>query len=162
MTTREIRITAKDMERLRELIDDAKRGDPRKALELKGLESELDRAILVDDQEIPGDVVRMGSEAHLVDEDTGEEMICKLVFPGEADIRLPNATHVSGTVSGVVLNGRRDYTSSDGGGNRMMMYLYALNTNNPPRNIRLWLPDPADAMNRSLAPPAGMPGQRRV
>jgi len=86
MTTREIRITAKDMERLRELIDDAKRGDPRKALELKGLESELDRAILVKDQEIPGDVVRMGSEAHLVDEDTGEEMICKLVFPGEADI----------------------------------------------------------------------------
>ncbi len=86
MTAREIRITAKDMERLREMIDDAKRGDPRKALELKGLESELDRAILVDDQEIPGDVVRMGSEAHLVDEDTGEEMICKLVFPGEADI----------------------------------------------------------------------------
>ncbi|NLF38439.1 cadherin-like domain-containing protein [bacterium] len=81
-----------------------------------------------------------------------------LTWEGEADIRLPNATHVSGTVSGVVLNGRRDYTSSDGGGNRMMMYLYALNTNNPPRNIRLWLPDPADAMNRSLAPPAGQAG----
>lgn len=86
MSKREIRITARDMERLRELIDDAKRGDPRKAQELKDLEAELDRALLVADDEMPGDVVQMHSEAHLVDEDTGEEMICRLVFPGEADI----------------------------------------------------------------------------
>ncbi len=86
MVTREIRITSRDMERLRELIDDAKRGDPRKALELKDLEAELDRAILVPEAEMPEDVVRMHSEAHLVDEDTGEELICRLVFPGEADI----------------------------------------------------------------------------
>ncbi|NLF40628.1 hypothetical protein GX586_14380 [bacterium] len=81
-----------------------------------------------------------------------------LTWEGAADIRLPNATLVSGTYSGVVLNGRRDYLSSDGGGNRMMIHIYAINTNDPPRSIRLWLPHPADPMNRSLAPPAGMPG----
>ena len=86
MITREIRITAQDMERLRELIEDATRGDPRKAQELRGLSAELDRAIVVDDGAIPEDVVRMNSEAHLVDLDTGEEIICRLVFPGEADI----------------------------------------------------------------------------
>jgi len=86
MVAREIRITARDMERLRELIEDATRGDPRRALELKDLEAELDRATLVPDDQIPADVVRMHSEAHLVDEDTGEELICQLVFPGEADI----------------------------------------------------------------------------
>ncbi len=86
MTNREIRITASDMERLRELIEDAKRGDPRKAMELKDLEAELDRAILVPDGHMPSDVVQMHSEAHLVDEDTGEEIVCELVFPGEADI----------------------------------------------------------------------------
>ncbi len=86
MSTREIRITAQDMERLRELIEDATRGDPRKALELKGLVAELDRAIVVEDGDIPKDVVRMNSEAHLVDLDTDEEIVCRLVFPGEADI----------------------------------------------------------------------------
>jgi len=86
MTEREIRITASDMERLRELIEDAKRGDPRKAMELKGLEGELDRAILMSEQEIPKDGVRMNSEAHLIDVETGEEITCRLVFPAEADI----------------------------------------------------------------------------
>lgn len=86
MVNREIRITFSDMERLRELIDEAKRGDPRRAMELKDLEAELDRAILIPDGEMPGDVVQMHSEAYLVDEDTGEELICQLVFPGEADI----------------------------------------------------------------------------
>lgn len=83
---REIRITERDMERLRELIDKAKRGDPRKAAELKDLEGELARATVVEDAFMPADVVRMHSEAHLVDEDTGEELVCRLVFPGEADI----------------------------------------------------------------------------
>jgi regulator of nucleoside diphosphate kinase len=74
------------MERLRELIEDATRSDPRKAIELKDLIAELDRAIVVEDGDIPEDVVRMNSEAHLVDLDTDEEIVCRLAFPGEADI----------------------------------------------------------------------------
>ncbi|NLF38440.1 cadherin-like domain-containing protein [bacterium] len=80
-----------------------------------------------------------------------------LMWQGEADIRLQNATFVSGTVTGVVLDGRREYLNSDAAGNRMMVYIYAINSNNPPRNIRLWVPDPADPMNKSLAPAAGQP-----
>ncbi len=83
---REIKITARDMERLRALIDDTTRRDPRKSAEFRSLEAELDRATLVADDKIPGDVITMNSEAWLVDLNSGEEMICRLVFPGQADI----------------------------------------------------------------------------
>jgi hypothetical protein len=80
-----------------------------------------------------------------------------LMWEGEADIRLPYATLVSGSVSGVELDGRREYRSVDGAGTRMITYIYAINTNNPPRKIRLWLPDPSDPDNKSLAPEPGQP-----
>jgi regulator of nucleoside diphosphate kinase len=85
-TAREIRITARDMAQLRKFIEDLTWDDPRKRSELKDLEAELDRAVLVDDAHVPADVITMHSEARLVDEETGEEMVCKLVFPDEADI----------------------------------------------------------------------------
>jgi len=84
--TREIRITLHDMERLKQLIEDAKLEDPRKKAELRSLEAELERAMVMPDDQIPQDVITMNSEVLLVDLDSGEEMICKLVFPGEADI----------------------------------------------------------------------------
>lgn len=84
--TREIRITARDMELLEKLIDDATRGNPRKTAALVSLEAELERAMLMPDHEVPDDVITINSEALLVDLDTGEEMICKLVLPGQADI----------------------------------------------------------------------------
>jgi len=81
-----------------------------------------------------------------------------LMWEGEADIRLgTGATLVSGTTSGVELNGRREYHINDGSGSKMMVRVWGMNTNNPPRNIRLWLPDPADRQNRSMAPEAGAP-----
>lgn len=86
MSAREIRMIERDMARLRELIEDARRGDPRKAAELRDLEGELDRATVVPEAEMPADVVRMQSEARLVDAETGEELTCQLVFPAEADI----------------------------------------------------------------------------
>ena len=88
MTAREIRMTERDMVQLRELVEEAKRGDPRKAAELRHLEGELDRAIVLADEDMPGDVVRMRSEVQLVDAETGEKLTCRLVFPAEADIDL--------------------------------------------------------------------------
>lgn len=85
-TERTIWITTRDMECLKKLLEDVPRSDLRRKNELKDLEAELDRAILVPDQEVPVDVITMNSEALLVDLDTGEELICKLVFPGQADI----------------------------------------------------------------------------
>lgn len=108
MVTRDIRITQRDMERLRELIDEAKRGDPRKAAELCDLEAELDRAILTAEEELPDDVIRMNSEALLVDVETGEEMWCRLVFPGDADI-----AHMRVSVLAPVGKGMLGYRAGD-------------------------------------------------
>ncbi len=85
-TARPIWITTRDMRRLKKLIEDVPPRDLRKKAELRDLEAELDRAIVVPDQGVPGDVITMNSEALLVDLDSGEELICKLVFPGQADI----------------------------------------------------------------------------
>lgn len=85
-TARPIWITTHDMHRLKKLIEDIPPRDLRKRAELKDLEAELDRAIVVPDREVPVDVITMNSEALLVDLDSGEELVCKLVFPGQADI----------------------------------------------------------------------------
>ncbi len=74
------------MKRLRELIVEARRLDRRGNEYLEGLEGELSRGIIVAPADIPPDVVTMNSRVVLVDLDTGEEMVCTLVFPNEADM----------------------------------------------------------------------------
>ncbi len=86
MEERTIYITEFDMKRLRELIVEAKRLDRRGSEYLESLEGELSRGILVAPQDVPPDVVTMNSRVNLVDLDTGEEMVCTLVFPNEADV----------------------------------------------------------------------------
>ena len=86
MEERTIYITEYDMKRLRELIVEAKRLDRRGSEYLESLEGELARGKLVAPTDIPPDVVTMNSRVDLVDLDTGEEMVCTLVFPNEADM----------------------------------------------------------------------------
>lgn len=86
MDTRTIYITEFDMERLRTLLDDAKRLDRHGNEYLDSLELELSRAQVVAPAAVPADVVTMNSRVHLQDLDTQEEMIMTLVFPGDADI----------------------------------------------------------------------------
>jgi regulator of nucleoside diphosphate kinase len=86
METRTIYITQYDMERLKGLIDEAKRQDQRKNEYLESLEAELAHCQLVTSTEVPPDVVTMNSKACLVDLDTQEEMVYTLVFPQDADI----------------------------------------------------------------------------
>ena len=86
MEERTIYITEYDMKRLRDLIVEAKRLDRRGSEYLEGLEGELARGIVVAPTDIPPDVVTMNSRVDLVDLDTGEEMVCTLVFPSEADV----------------------------------------------------------------------------
>jgi regulator of nucleoside diphosphate kinase len=86
MEERTIYITEFDMKRLRELIVEAKRLDRRGNEYLESLEGELSRGILVAPTDVPPDVVTMNSRVNLVDLDTGEEMVCTLVFPNEADV----------------------------------------------------------------------------
>jgi len=90
MRKRTIYITAGDMDQLRKLLDEEKErhgyGNGR-GEHLKGLEAELARSKCVAAHKVPTDVITMHSKAHLVDLDTGEELIYTLVFPQEANIR---------------------------------------------------------------------------
>jgi regulator of nucleoside diphosphate kinase len=76
-----IYITNDDCERLRRLIA-GRRGA--KSLDheyLDVLEQELDRADVVDPDDIPRDAVTMNSEVRLKDLDSGETRIYRLIFP---------------------------------------------------------------------------------
>lgn len=50
------------------------------------LEEELSRAVIVDSEELPPDVVSMNSQVSFQDVETGKETIVTLVYPHEADI----------------------------------------------------------------------------
>lgn len=84
MKNQAICITQRDMQRLRNLLDnpDLMRQKPY----LEQLERELDRADIVESTEIPADTITMDSTALLIDIETGEEMILTLVYPDHAHI----------------------------------------------------------------------------
>jgi regulator of nucleoside diphosphate kinase len=86
MHERTIYITEFDTERLRKLVDDAKRLDRSGNEYLENLDMELTRAQIVAPKSVPADVVTMNSKVALRDLDTEEEMIVTLVFPQDADI----------------------------------------------------------------------------
>jgi regulator of nucleoside diphosphate kinase len=85
MRNESIYITDYDMERLRKLLAAEKIVDPDRK-DLQELEAELGRARIVASSDVPQDLVTMNSRVCFIDLDSGEEMICSLVFPGEADI----------------------------------------------------------------------------
>jgi regulator of nucleoside diphosphate kinase len=79
-------ITKPDYERLTKLIEIARQRDGDANREyLDRLEQELDRAHMVQQQDVPADVITMRSTVRLKDLDSGEEMIYRLVFPTEAN-----------------------------------------------------------------------------
>lgn len=87
MAERAIYITDYDMQRLRKLLEDARSVEDRRREDLKALKLELDRARRVAPEDVPPDVITMNSRVRLIDEDTGEEMVYTLVFPGDANMR---------------------------------------------------------------------------
>ena len=82
---RTIFITDYDMERLRNLLNQAKDANPLRT-DLNDLEAELDRAKLVKPQTVPGDVITMNSTVCLLDRETSEALTYTLVFPEQANI----------------------------------------------------------------------------
>lgn len=82
---RQIHMSEFDLERLRELIEEARTRKTRDAKHLKELDYELSRAVVVNSKDIPSDVVTMNSRIVLEDLDTGEAMTFTLSFPAEAD-----------------------------------------------------------------------------
>jgi regulator of nucleoside diphosphate kinase len=76
-------ITREDQERLLALLENpAAFGGP-EGRTLHDLEEELDRAEIVEPERTPPDVVTMNSSLRIRDLDTGEERVCRIVFPSQ-------------------------------------------------------------------------------
>ncbi len=77
----------------------------------------------------------------------------ELRWTGAADIRVGNGSFTnagsSGAATGVLTNGVRVYTMASNP-NGMEVRVYAIQSANPPKNIKLWLPDPANPQGASL------------
>lgn len=86
MNQASIYITKTDAEKLRDLIQQAQHSEYRGSEYLKMLAEEIAKARIVDQEEIPPDVVTLNSTVQLVDQETDDEMVYTLVFPDEADV----------------------------------------------------------------------------
>jgi regulator of nucleoside diphosphate kinase len=86
MNQPKIFVTTKDAEKLRELIRKAYHSDYRGSDYLKKLAEEIEKASVVQSNQIPSDVITLNSTARLVDQKTDEEMLYTLVFPEDVDI----------------------------------------------------------------------------
>ena len=85
---RDIYITEFDLKRLLELVQVGITFKGKDGEYLQRLEQELDRAHVVEMTAIPHDVITMNSRVRLLDLYTGEERLCALVFPSDANIEL--------------------------------------------------------------------------
>ena len=83
MKTRDIYITDFDMQRLKEVVEQAREVCEKDRDYLAKLLAELERAHIVPQESIPADVITMNSVVRLRDVDTEEEMVFRLVYPGE-------------------------------------------------------------------------------
>lgn len=79
-------ITTKDATKLRKLIREAYHSEYRGSDYLKQLAEEMEKASVVNPDQIPADVITLNSTARLIDQETNEEMIYTLVFPEDADV----------------------------------------------------------------------------
>jgi regulator of nucleoside diphosphate kinase len=77
----EITVSTADLDRLEGLLGELRAGAPEIA---DGLRSELDRARIVEPDEVPKDVVTMNSTVRFADEESGKEFERTLCYPGEA------------------------------------------------------------------------------
>lgn len=85
---RTIYITEFDLNRLNKLIEILEEEPAgRNTRYIEELDNELRRAKVIAPKSIPRDVITMNSKVRLTDLDSGTEMICQLVFPGDADIK---------------------------------------------------------------------------
>ena len=85
MTERTILITHSDVTKLETLLKTRGRSSGRDLKHLESLRAELGRAELVEDTEIPADVITIDSRVLVQDLETGLNSIYILVFPNEAD-----------------------------------------------------------------------------
>lgn len=113
-----IAVTRTDSQRLLRLAESFAARNPAVAEELL---SELERAKVVDDTRIAGDVIRMGSSLRFTS-DLGENRDVTLVFPGEADIaegKVSILTPIGVALLGLSEGQSIDWTARDGRTHRL-------------------------------------------
>lgn len=81
-----IHISSRDKELLEDLLAEVEASKSPGRGDLKALRAELQRAIVVEPQDVPGDVITMNSRAEILDLETGETVIFTLVFPSQANV----------------------------------------------------------------------------
>ena len=81
-----IYVTSQDKRRLEDLLAEAAFTDSRQQGDLKSLAEELRRAVIVEPNEVPADVITMNSRADLIDLETRETVTFTLVFPRDANL----------------------------------------------------------------------------
>ena len=79
-----IYVTTQDKERLQDLLAVTAASGPRQQGDWKELAEELRRAVIVEPNEVPADVITMNSRADLIDLDTDETVTFTLVFPQDS------------------------------------------------------------------------------
>lgn len=80
-------ITSSDYSRIHKSIDIAKRQKSISINEAENLRNELQSALVVDPQEVPGDVVTMNSIVKISFPDTNKSTQLRIVYPGSANIK---------------------------------------------------------------------------
>jgi len=86
MTVGIIVVTESDYVRLLSLVRSFRRRHQCDTERLNELENELNRATIVDLNEVPADVVTMNSRVRIKDLSSGRELTYQIVFPKDADI----------------------------------------------------------------------------
>lgn len=83
---------------------------------------ELERAQTVPDDQLPDDVVAMGSQVSFLDEATGRNHVVRLVWPSEANIdagRISVLTPVGTALIGLAVGQTIDWPVTDGSQHRL-------------------------------------------
>jgi regulator of nucleoside diphosphate kinase len=86
MKSSKITVSRADLTQLQALVNSARQDSRVPVQLLDALEGELARAHVVNDWDLPGDVVAMNSTIWFHDEETEEEECYTLVYPSQADV----------------------------------------------------------------------------
>lgn len=87
MRERPIVVTEPDERRLRGLLGGQSEASFRDQMHLQELRSELDRALILREKDVPGDVITMHSRVCVLDLEHRRRSDITLVFPFEADVK---------------------------------------------------------------------------
>jgi regulator of nucleoside diphosphate kinase len=88
MALRSIHVTNQDLQRLRHVIGSAAATSALDREHLEMLSAELDRAVIIDDEDVPPDVIRMRTRVRIRDCSSRQSEDYMLVYPRESDVRL--------------------------------------------------------------------------